>query len=75
MRRPRSASSLTALMIGTDIFSLERGEHLSGFETVDDLQLLATSAARRGKYSTHLALDDEVREVALDQLLRSDVRG
>src|SRR5690606_16710508 len=56
----------------TDILALEGGEHLAGLEAVDDLQLLAPPGARQ-VLDDH-ALDDEIGEVAVDELPRCDAR-
>src|SRR4051812_16488446 len=55
-----------------DILSLERGQHLTGLETVDDLQLPAPLRARQVLDDD--ALDDDVGQAARCQLLRGDPR-
>src|SRR5690606_18831709 len=65
--RPRSARDDRS-----DIFSLERARDLTFDEPVHDLDLRAE--ARALEVLEHDALDDQVREVALDGLLRRDAR-
>src|SRR3954452_25122744 len=56
----------------SNILSLECSEHLTGLEAVDDLQLLAPACARQVVDDD--ALDDDIGQVALDQLPGGDPR-
>src|SRR5690348_11359323 len=55
-----------------DIFSFERREHVAADEAVDHLQLLAPLRARQ-VLDDH-ALDDDIVEVAVDEILGGDAR-
>src|SRR5262249_11732624 len=51
-----------------DIFTLERGQHLAGFESIDDLQLLAPLRARQ-------VLDDDALEHDVGLAARDELDG
>src|SRR3954469_12259251 len=51
-----------------DIFPPERGQHLAGFEAVDDLELLAPLRARQ-------VLDDDALEHDVGQAARDELGG
>src|SRR4051794_13889833 len=72
----RQAASATSSRLcrddRADILAFESREDLARLEAVDDLQLLAP--ARAGQVVDHDALEDEVIEVAIDQLLGRDPR-
>src|SRR5881394_1007199 len=72
---PHATSASSAALCRDDragILALESGEHLARLQAVDDLQLLAPAGA--WQVIDDDALDNQIVEVARDQLLRGDAR-